>query len=86
MTCRNCGASWRTYEEKETDVNIAASLVAPATYFVAALPPGRSSFELRRLLPDSFTIGRGRIAQAQLPSKVVDPVTKHVIERPGKWT
>ena len=28
MTCRQCGNSWLTYEEKETDVNIAVSLVA----------------------------------------------------------
>lgn len=27
-TCRNCGASWITYEEKQTDVNIAVHLVA----------------------------------------------------------
>lgn len=29
-TCRSCGASWTTYEEKETDVNIAVSLVEDA--------------------------------------------------------
>ncbi|MGH3908359.1 MAG: NYN domain-containing protein [Pseudonocardiaceae bacterium] len=28
--CRNCGAAWTVYEEKETDVNIAAALVADA--------------------------------------------------------
>lgn len=27
-TCRQCGNTWRSYEEKETDVNIAVSLVA----------------------------------------------------------
>ncbi|MFF2026701.1 NYN domain-containing protein [Streptomyces sp. NPDC058171] len=27
-TCRQCGGSWTHYEEKETDVNIAVSLVA----------------------------------------------------------
>jgi hypothetical protein len=115
MTCRSCGAYWRTYEEKETDVNIAAFLVADvatglatsailisgdsdlapairraqalssATYMVSAFPPGRFSFELRRLLPDSFVIGRGRIAASLLPSKVVDPATRHVIERPNTW-
>lgn len=26
--CRTCGAAWSTYEEKETDVNIATTLVA----------------------------------------------------------
>lgn len=30
-TCRNCGKSHRTYEEKETDVSIAANLVADAS-------------------------------------------------------
>jgi hypothetical protein len=30
VTCRTCGASRRHYEEKETDVNIAVSLVADA--------------------------------------------------------
>lgn len=31
-TCRSCGASWRTFEEKETDVNIAvAVMTASAT-------------------------------------------------------
>jgi len=28
--CRQCGAAWTAYEEKETDVNIAVSLVADA--------------------------------------------------------
>ena len=27
VVCRDCGGSWRTYEEKETDVNIAVALV-----------------------------------------------------------
>jgi hypothetical protein len=30
MTCRQCGSAWVTYEEKETDVNIAVALVADA--------------------------------------------------------
>ena len=29
-TCRNCGESWQTYEEKRTDVNIAAELFGDA--------------------------------------------------------
>lgn len=38
-TCRNCGNKHRTYEEKETDVSIAANLVADAArrFFDAAL-------------------------------------------------
>ena len=30
MSCRKCGAVWTRYEEKETDVNIATSLVSDA--------------------------------------------------------
>lgn len=30
VTCRSCGTSWRTYEEKETDVGIAVALVEDA--------------------------------------------------------
>lgn len=30
MTCRKCGSTWTSYEEKETDVNIAVALVADA--------------------------------------------------------
>lgn len=30
LCCRRCGAAWSTYEEKETDVNIAVQLVADA--------------------------------------------------------
>ncbi len=29
-TCRSCGATWRSYEEKETDVGIAVTLVEAA--------------------------------------------------------
>jgi uncharacterized LabA/DUF88 family protein len=30
LSCRQCGSSWTSYEEKETDVNIAVSIVADA--------------------------------------------------------
>jgi len=30
VSCRQCGSTWTSYEEKETDVNIAVSLVADA--------------------------------------------------------
>jgi uncharacterized LabA/DUF88 family protein len=30
LACRGCGKSWRSYEEKETDVNIAVALLADA--------------------------------------------------------
>lgn len=35
--CRVCGASWTQYEEKETDVNIAVSLVADAAAVASEL-------------------------------------------------
>ncbi|MGW1093211.1 NYN domain-containing protein [Streptomyces sp. NPDC002596] len=113
--CRRCGSQWTHYEEKETDVNIAVSLVAdvvtraatsamvisadsdlspavqtaqrlaPATHIMAAFPPKRFSNELQKLMPASFSIGRAKFTGAQLPEKVVDPETGHVIERPEKW-
>jgi uncharacterized LabA/DUF88 family protein len=30
IACRQCGSTWKSYEEKETDVNIAVSIVADA--------------------------------------------------------
>jgi uncharacterized LabA/DUF88 family protein len=30
VACRQCGSTWKSYEEKETDVNIAVSIVADA--------------------------------------------------------
>jgi len=30
MSCRTCGATWMSYEEKETDINIATSLISDA--------------------------------------------------------
>jgi hypothetical protein len=35
MTCRQCGSAWTSYEEKETDVNIAVALVADAAAFAS---------------------------------------------------
>ena len=35
--CRQCGATWTSYEEKETDVNIAVSLVADAAAAASGL-------------------------------------------------
>ena len=52
MDCHGCGNSWRTYEEKETDVNIAVALVAGGvrddfdTYWPASSAARRSSSPL----------------------------------------
>ncbi|WP_206322827.1 NYN domain-containing protein [Streptomyces sp. HNM0575] len=116
MRCRNCGETWTSYEEKETDVNMAVHLAAdvtaghansaliisadsdmcpavrtaqqtaPGVNIVAAFPPRRQSAELRKLLPRSFTIGRGRLAQSQLPPAVPDPATGRHLRRPKKWS
>jgi uncharacterized LabA/DUF88 family protein len=115
MRCRTCGDTWTSYEEKETDVNMAVHLAAdvttgradsaliisadsdmcpavrmaqqaaPGVNIVAAFPPRRQSAELRKLLPRSFTIGRGRLAQSQLPPAVRDPATGRHLRRPKKW-
>ncbi|MGD8195271.1 NYN domain-containing protein [Herbiconiux sp. P18] len=64
MVCRTCGATWRSYEEKETDVNIAVALVADALageaenlYIVSAdsdLVPAIKLIQSQR--PDLFSI------------------------------
>ena len=37
ISCRRCGSIWTSYEEKETDVNIAVSIVADAAAGAADL-------------------------------------------------
>jgi hypothetical protein len=37
LSCHRCGAMWTSYEEKETDVNIAVSLVADAAVGAAEI-------------------------------------------------
>lgn len=113
VICRACGVSWRSYEEKETDVNISTALVAdaanqrmtsallvsgdsdlapairtarvisPQLFTVAAFPPRRSSRALQTLMPESFTIGTGRIKAAQLPDVIT--VNGLSYKRPDKW-
>jgi hypothetical protein len=39
MTCRQSGSTWTSYEEKETDVNMAVALVADAAARCAVGPP-----------------------------------------------
>ena len=63
-SCRACGATWRTYEEKETDVSIAVALVEDAVndlYDVAILISADSDLcpairAVRRLSPDKRII------------------------------
>jgi uncharacterized LabA/DUF88 family protein len=63
-----------------------AQRLSPSTHIMCAFPPRRFSYELQRLMPSSFTIGRGRISDAQLPDIVTDPATGHVLQRPRKWS
>jgi uncharacterized LabA/DUF88 family protein len=63
-SCRACGATWRTYEEKETDVSIAVALVEDAVndlYDVAILISADSDLcpairAVRRLAPNKRII------------------------------
>jgi hypothetical protein len=115
VSCRQCGATWTSYEEKETDVNIAVSLVAdaassasdialvlsadsdlcpairtsrmvaPGRRLVAAFPPRRNSFEIKRLIPGAFQLARADIRNSLLPATVVDTATGRKHQRPDKW-
>ncbi|MGI8647458.1 MAG: NYN domain-containing protein [Acidimicrobiales bacterium] len=113
--CFTCGSSWTSYEEKETDVNMAVSLVAdaasgdhdlslilsadsdlcPAIRAVRAIapqlgilsvfPPGRSSFEIRSLVPGNFMLGHDKIRQSLLPDSVIDVARTVTFRRPQQW-
>lgn len=114
LECRKCGHAYIKHEEKETDVNIAVSLVSdaarnamdaaliisadsdmapavraaralqPGLFIAAAFPPKRNSGELKRLMPNSFHIGPGRISAAQMASEVTSEVGTS-FRRPHKW-
>jgi uncharacterized LabA/DUF88 family protein len=113
--CRACGTDRLTYEEKETDVSIAAALVEdaarsaydtalvvsgdgdlcpavraarrlrPAQRIVAVFPPRRVSDPLRATADAVYWLGRDKLRQAQLPTKVVS-LDGMVLERPSYWT
>lgn len=57
VTCRSCGDSWSSHEEKQTDVNLAISLVREAykdTYDRAIVISGDSDFIPAFKLVDEF--------------------------------
>lgn len=91
--CRKCGTKWQEREEKETDVNIAVSLVAvrtaqslnPNLIVFAAFPPRRFSSELKALMPASFQINPARIRQSLLPNEVPGTNPGVLFRRPAKW-
>ena len=51
---------------------------------IAAFPPKRHSQHLRKAATASFTIGRKRIAQSQLPDLVAKP-DGYPVHKPARW-
>ena len=51
---------------------------------IAAFPPKRNSWQLRKAATAAFTIGRKRIAQSQLPDPVVKP-DGYGVAKPERW-
>ncbi len=56
----------------------------PEKRVVVALPPNRTSFQLRSAATASFTIGRRVLSKSQLPNHVVNP-DGYVFTRPQSW-
>ena len=114
QTCLNCGATWQTYEEKMTDVNIAVEMLCdvhnqafdtaivvsgdsdltgpvtavrsryPNKQVIVAFPPGRVSKDLCQVATASFVIGRKKLADSQLPDRVIRS-DGYVLARPPSW-
>jgi hypothetical protein len=88
--CRLCGNRWTVYEEKETDVNIAATLIGdagelcPTKRIVVAFPPRRHSADLKRAVDGFVSIGDDKIRQAQFPEVVVT-ASGVKLRRPDHW-
>lgn len=112
-SCRACRATWISYEEKETDVSLAVSLVEdgandvydtalivsadsdmcpavraakrlrPTATLVAAFPPNRRSFDLKRVCDASFPIGLAKVRQSLLPEIV--QADGQIYRRPSHW-
>ncbi len=61
-----------------------AQQIRPRAFITAAFPPSRASAQLRALMPASFTIGRDKLAQSQLPDPVIDNNGTEY-RRPEKW-
>lgn len=63
---------------------LAVRRLFPDKRVVIAFPPKRHSIELQQAAHASFTIGRARFSQAQLPDAVVKPDGTELC-RPDKW-
>lgn len=57
----------------------------PEKRVVVAFPPDRRSFELTRVCPAQISVGRGVLAQCQMPTPITTASGK-VLERPSHWT
>jgi uncharacterized LabA/DUF88 family protein len=114
VTCYKCGSSWRTHEEKMTDVQIATELLLdafndrldmalivsadsdlvppiravkrqfPRKRIVVALPPGRTSVQLRKIAHASFSVSATTLEASLLPDAVETP-GGFVLRRPSEW-
>jgi uncharacterized LabA/DUF88 family protein len=68
--CRNCGARWMAYEEKETDVNIAIAMLTDAVrdvYDIALLVSADS--DLRPVVAAVKHLGTGKRIVAAFPPR-----------------
>lgn len=57
----------------------------PDKRVIAAFPPDRKSKHLRQVVNASFTIGRNKLRDSQLPDQVTRP-DGFVLRRPTSWT
>lgn len=63
---------------------VAVKRFYPQKRIVVAFPPKRHSVELQREAHVSFTIGRAKFAQAQMPEEITK-LDGTVLRRPAKW-
>jgi uncharacterized LabA/DUF88 family protein len=89
QACRSCGATWTSYEEKETDVNIAVSLVADAAASSADLALLISAdSDLCPAIRTARTVAAGRQARFGIVAAFPPRRYSHEVKRliPGAFT
>ncbi len=89
QACRGCGATWTSYEEKETDVNIAVSLVADAAASSTDLALLISAdSDLCPAIRTARTVAAGRQARFGIAAAFPPKRYSHEIKRliPGAFT
>ena len=57
----------------------------PGKRIIVAFPPNRNSVDLRNMATASFTIGRKKLQDSQLPGQVTK-ADGHVLTRPQSWS